>query len=41
MLPIISGGHSAYQDTFVSDLLAVYTDPFALITFKFQLLVTN
>ncbi len=30
MLPIISGGHSAYQDTFVSDLLKYYPNPFAL-----------
>ena len=30
MLPIISGGHSAYQDTFVSDFLLFYSDPFAL-----------
>lgn len=30
MLPIISGGHSAYQDTFVSDFIAIYPDPFAL-----------
>ncbi len=30
MLPVISGGHFAYQDTFVSDFLASYPDPFAL-----------
>lgn len=30
MLPIISGGHSTYQDTFVSDFLKFYPDPFAL-----------
>lgn len=30
MLPIISGGHSAYQDTFVSDFLSIYPNPFAL-----------
>jgi hypothetical protein len=30
MLPVYSVGHSAYQDTFVSDFLAFYPDPFAL-----------
>ncbi len=30
MLPINSGGHSAYQDTFVSDFLKFYPDPFVL-----------
>lgn len=30
MLPIISGGHSAYQDTFVSNFLAICNNPFAL-----------
>lgn len=31
MLPVIpSGGHSAYQDTFVSEFLLYYPDPFAL-----------
>ena len=30
MLPIISGGHTAFQDTFVSDFLKFYPDPFSL-----------
>ena len=30
MLPVISGGHSAYQDTYISDFLAYYPDPFTL-----------
>ena len=30
MLPIISGGHSTYQDTFVSDFLIYYPEPFVL-----------
>lgn len=30
MLPVISGGHSAYQDSFVSDFLQYYPNPFAL-----------
>ena len=30
MLPIISGGHSAYQDTFVSEFLKYYPKPYAL-----------
>ena len=30
MLPIIFGGHSTYQDTFVSDFLTYYPNPFAL-----------
>ena len=30
MLPCNPGGHSAYQDTFVSDFLKFYPDPFAL-----------
>jgi hypothetical protein len=30
LLPIISGGHTAYQDTFVSDFLLYYPDPFVL-----------
>lgn len=30
MLPIISGGHSTYQNTFISDFLAYYPNPFAL-----------
>lgn len=30
MLPVNIGGHSAYQDTFVSDFLKFYPDPFAL-----------
>ena len=28
MLPIISGGHSTYQDTFVSDFYPIYPDPY-------------
>lgn len=30
MLPCNPGGHSAYQDTFVSDFLILYPDPFVL-----------
>lgn len=30
MLPCNLGGHAAYQDTFVSDFLTFYPDPFAL-----------
>ena len=30
MLPVFSGGHSTYQDTFVSDFLTYYPNPFAL-----------
>lgn len=30
MLPIISGSHSAFQDTFVSDFLKFYPDPFSI-----------
>ena len=30
MLPVTSGGHSAYQDTFVSEFLKFYPDPFSL-----------
>ena len=30
MLPTNPGGHSAYQDTFVSDFLKFYPDPFVL-----------
>ncbi|WP_243140877.1 hypothetical protein [Candidatus Galacturonibacter soehngenii] len=30
MLPVITGGHSAYQDTFVSEFLKYYPDPFTL-----------
>ena len=30
MLPANPGGHAAYQDTFVSDLLKFYPDPFVL-----------
>ena len=30
MLPVYSGGHTAYQDTFVSDFLKFYPDPFSL-----------
>ena len=30
MLPCNPGGHAAYQDTFVSDFLKFYPDPFAL-----------
>ena len=30
MLPYNSGSHAAYQDTFVSDFLKFYPDPFAL-----------
>ncbi len=30
MLPCNPGGHSAYQDTFVSDFLKFYPDPFSL-----------
>ena len=29
MLPIISGGHSSYQDTFVSDFSIYYPDLFS------------
>ena len=30
MLPFNFGGHAAYQDTFVSDFLKFYSDPFSL-----------
>lgn len=30
MLPVSSGGHTAYQDTFVSEFLKFYPDPFYL-----------
>lgn len=30
MLPVNIGGHSAYQDTFVSEVLKFYPDPFSL-----------
>ncbi|MFA9466863.1 MAG: hypothetical protein ACERKN_21620 [Velocimicrobium sp.] len=30
MLPIISGGHTAYQDTFISDFFIYYPSPFVL-----------
>ena len=30
MLPVTFGGHSAYQDTFVSDFLNSYPNPFSL-----------
>ena len=30
LLPVNPGGHAIYQDTFVSDLLKFYSDPFAL-----------
>ena len=30
LLPCNPGGHAAYQDTFVSDFLKFYPDPFAL-----------
>ena len=30
MLPANPGGHAAYQDTFVSDFLIFYPDPFVL-----------
>jgi len=30
LLPVISGGHSTYQDTFVSDFLFSYPDPFSI-----------
>ncbi|MFR7848518.1 MAG: hypothetical protein ACLU8S_13860 [Coprococcus phoceensis] len=30
MLPVNIGGHSAYQDTFVSEFLKFYPDPFSL-----------
>ena len=30
MLPVNIGGHSAYQDTFVSEFLKFYPDPFVL-----------
>ena len=30
MLPCNPGGHAAYQDTFVSDFLKFYPDPFVL-----------
>lgn len=30
MLPVNVGGHSAYQNTFVSEFLKLYPDPFAV-----------
>ena len=30
MLPIISGGHSAYQDKFMSDFATFYPDPYSI-----------
>lgn len=31
MLPVNIGGHSAYQDTFVSEFLKFYPDPFPFL----------
>lgn len=30
MLPVTSGGHAAYQNTFMSDFLKFYPDPFSI-----------
>ena len=30
MLPVNYGGHTAYQNTFVSDFLNLFSDPFAV-----------
>lgn len=30
MLPVITGVHTAYQNTFVSELFKFYPDPFVL-----------
>lgn len=30
MIPYTPGGHAAYQDTFVSDFLKFYPDPFVI-----------
>jgi hypothetical protein len=39
MLPVISGGHSAYQDTFVSEFLVFYNNPFALSRSTWKIII--
>lgn len=39
LLPIYSGGHTAYQDTFVSDFLKFYPDPFAISKSSWEIIV--
>ncbi len=39
LLPIISGGHSAYQDTFVSDFLIHYPNPFTLSKSTWKIII--
>lgn len=39
MLPVNSGGHSAYQDTFVSEFLKLFPNPFAVPKETWDLIV--
>lgn len=39
MLPVITGGHSAYQDTFVSEFLVFYPDPFVLSKSTWKIII--
>ena len=39
MLPCNAGGHTAYQDTFVSDFLKFYPDPFSLPKESWEIII--
>ena len=39
MLPVNTGGHSAYRDTFVSQFLALFPDPFVVPKAAWDLIV--
>ena len=39
LLPVISGGHSAYQNTFLSDFLKFYPDPFSISKDTWEIII--
>lgn len=39
MLPVNYGGHAAYQDTFVSEFLELFPDPFAVANQTWDIIV--
>ena len=39
MLPVISGGHAAYQNSFLSEFLNFYPDPFSLSKDTWEIII--
>ena len=39
MLPVTSGGHATYQNTFVSDFLKLYPNPFSISKDNWEVII--